>query len=137
MHYFKFSFHHFSTRCRKRTRAKSLVFFSIRVDKFQFYTQAVTAHTILVLLWSAPAPRLFFRTRTMSMKFFFKFFGVSCHLNSTFRCANNYVGAVIFQDTVWCADNNHNSSCCPHIVVVRLQPKSRMSMAQHFGFMFC
>ena len=36
-------------------------------------------------------------------------------MNSTFRCA----GAVIFEDTVVCVDNNHNNSCCPHIVLVR------------------
>ena len=52
-------------------------------------------------------------------KSFFHFFWVRYHWNSTFRCADNCAGAVIFGDTVRCVDNNHNNSCCPHIVVVR------------------
>ena len=35
------------------------------------------------------------------------------------RCA----GADFFQATVRCADHNHNNSCCPHIVRMRLQPR--------------
>ena len=53
-------------------------------------------------------------------KFFFQFFLGSDHLNSKFRCGmcGNCAGAVIFEDTVVCVDNNHNNSC-PHIVVVQ------------------
>ena len=49
----------------------------------------------------------------------FPIFWVMHHLNSTFRCVDNYVGVVIFENIVRCVDNNHKNSSCPHIVVVR------------------
>ena len=37
------------------------------------------------------------------------------------RFADNCADVVIFEND---NSNNHNDSCCPHIVVVRLQPRS-------------
>ena len=36
-----------------------------------------------------------------------------------FRCVDNCVGVVIFENIVRCVDNNHKNSSCPQIVVVR------------------
>ena len=43
-----------------------------------------------------------------------------------FWCPTARAGADFFEATVRCADNNNNNSCCPHIVRVRLQPRSQL-----------
>ena len=63
-------------------------------------------------------PKIFFKNMKYKKKFLEIFLGLGYHLYSKFRCAENCAGVVIFGVTVRCVDNNHNNSCCLHIVVV-------------------
>ena len=94
-------------------------FLKKRTAIMSYFTADCGVHTRTVQMFTTLlTSKNFFKNMKYKKKFLEIFLGLGYHLYSKFRCAENCAGVVIFGVTVRCVDNNHNNSCCLHIVVV-------------------